>query len=167
MGLSLVVIAACGPSLKPDPVQSPEQRLAEEERLGAEQQERSRETNTTDSSEELESDKKSQFDEKQANIELTRAARSAATCPKSVSADEGQQPQGEAEVTLVFANAGHVKTATISDPFADTAVGKCALRAMKAVIVPNFTGADHTVTWKVELKGQPTEEPAKPGKKKP
>jgi hypothetical protein len=159
IGFSLVLVSACGGArMKPDPVQTPEERLAQEEKAAEEQEQKAQLEGPADvGNEELESDKKAQFDERQAKIELARAARSAATCPKSVSPEEGPQPKGQAEVTLVFANAGHVKSATISGEFGEKAVGKCALRAMKAVIVPNFSGPEKTMTWPVDLTGQAAE----------
>jgi hypothetical protein len=32
-------------------------------------------------------------------------------------------------------------------------VGKCVLRAMKAVIVPPYQGSEQTLNWEIDLKG--------------
>ena len=72
--------------------------------------------------------------------------------------------EGQCEL---FGNDGHVKTSSIDAPYDDTAVGKCVLRAMGAVIVPSFEGQEETVQWEVDLTadGPPPEKPA--GKDKP
>ena len=56
-------------------------------------------------------------------------------------------------VTLVFTSDGRVKDAKISDTYAENAVGKCVLRAMNSVIVPAYTGSEHTVEWEIDLTG--------------
>lgn len=166
LGVSLVLMSACGPKLKPDPVMNAEQRLAEEERLAEEQEQKAATQGPSDTGDtELDSDKKSEFDEHQAKLELARAARSVSECPASMSPDDGPQPKGEPEISLVFEPSGRVKSASIPEPFADKPVGKCALRAMKAVILPSFAGADHPMTWKVDLTGK-KDEAEKPGAKK-
>ena len=82
---------------------------------------------------------------------MTRAARSAQTCVGVVSADS---PRGKGTVTLTFGNDGHVKKATIAAPFEGTEMGKCALNAMKAVIVPPYKGNEITLDWEVDLTPQ-------------
>ncbi len=106
---------------------------------------------------ETEDEKARQWDEKQADLELKRAARSAETCPGSVTE---KSPIGTANVTLVFQNDGHVKSSDIAPPYAETAVGACVLRAMGAVIVPAYQGDEKTVTWEIELKEPPKEKGA-------
>ena len=41
----------------------------------------------------------------------------------------------------------------MASPYEDTAVGKCVLRAMGAVIVKNFTGSPKTVEYEIDLTG--------------
>jgi hypothetical protein len=144
----LALVSACGPSLEPEPVKTPDQLLAEQEALGDEQIRKQNETDNGVAAEETDAEKKKQFDEKQTELELKRAARSAETCA-SVVTEAG--PSGVAKTTLVFGNDGHVKTATVAPPFTDTAIGKCVLRAMQAVIVPPFVGAEVTKDWDVDV----------------
>lgn len=154
----VLFVSACGPSMKADKPKTVEEILHDNE-MEAYKAEQNDTGYVPGGDEELESDKKSSWDEKQATIELKRAARSAATCHGSIPEEKQKdQPKGEAEVSLVFSNHGSVKSGTISAPFEGTDVGACALRAMKAVIVPPFTDEPtHSVTWKVDLTGQ-TEE---------
>ena len=42
----------------------------------------------------------------------------------------------------------------------ENAVGKCVMRAMKAVIVPAYTGSEQTVQWEVDLTGAKKSGPA-------
>ncbi|MBN2194495.1 MAG: hypothetical protein JW751_16880 [Polyangiaceae bacterium] len=158
----VVLVSACMPSMKPDEPKTVDDILDEQERIAYEN-EQDGDQGVVDSDGTLEIDEKAKWDERQSEIELKRAARSAATCHGSIPEEKrAAQPKGEATVELVFAPTGNVRSATISSPFEGTDVGACALRAMKAVIVPNFSGPDHPVTWKVDLSGQVEE----PGKKK-
>lgn len=155
VGSFLAVAIGCGPSLTPEPVKTPEERLAEQERLQAEAEREAqfKERGEVDTKE-IDEESKKKFDQRQAEIELKRAARSAESCALGVvGPGEKEQPKGEAEVSLVFGNDGHVKSASIAPPFEGTKVGKCALRAMGAVIVPPFVGPEQPVTWKVDLTG--------------
>jgi hypothetical protein len=147
LGLLLV---ACGVEEKQD-VKSADDWLAEQEKEGANQlaQEKQR-SGSHDEPSTTEDEKKRQWDDKQADLELRRAGRSAETCPESVTE---KAPKGTATVTLVFANDGRVKEAKINSEYEDKPVGNCVLNAMKNVIVPAYTGDEHTVEWDVDLTG--------------
>src|SRR6187402_3271699 len=90
------LLAACGVDEHQD-VKSADAWLAEQEQEGAKQ---------------MADEKKRKRDEKQADLELKRAARSAETCPESVTE---KAPKGKATVTLTFANDGRVKESKIGD----------------------------------------------------
>jgi hypothetical protein len=143
---------ACGVDEKQD-VKSADQWLAEQEQEGAKQmaEENKHSGAHGDPDEASEEEKKREWDAKQADLELRRAARSAETCPESVTE---KAPKGRASVTLVFTNDGRVKDATIGSEYADNAVGKCVLRAMGSIIVPAYTGGEQTVEWEVDLTGK-------------
>jgi len=139
-------------NLDADPPKTPDQIADEQEQLGAEQQKKGR--NPDDYAAPAgatEDEKKAEWDDGYAGLELRRAARSAETCPESVTE---KAPKGKAHVTLTFANDGHVKESSVAAPYEDTAVGKCVLRAaIKAVIVPAYQGAEQTVNWEIDLTG--------------
>jgi hypothetical protein len=149
LALGLLVVA-CGIEEKQD-VKSADDWLAEEEKKGADQlaQQKQR-SGSHDEPTATEDEKKREWDDKQADLELRRAGRSAETCPESVTE---KAPKGVANVTLVFANDGRVKEAKINSEYEDKAVGACVLNAMKNVIVPAYTGEEHTVEWDVDLTG--------------
>jgi hypothetical protein len=145
------LLAACGVDEHQD-VKSADAWLAEQEQEGAKQMadEKKRKSNANEP-ETTEDEKKREWDEKQADLELKRAARSAETCPESVTE---KAPKGKATVTLTFANDGRVKDSKISQEYAENAVGTCVLRAMSNVIVPAYTGEEKTVEWEVDLTGK-------------
>ncbi|HET9957161.1 MAG TPA: hypothetical protein VFQ61_21840 [Polyangiaceae bacterium] len=146
-----VFLAACGPSLEPDRVKSPDEIVAEQEALGAEQQKKGRDSGDyAEPSGATDDEKRQQWDVHYAALELRRASRSAETCPESVTE---KTPKGKAHVTLVFGNDGHVKDKKIDDPYTETAAGKCVLRAMGAVIVKSYEGTERTVEYEVDLTG--------------
>jgi len=153
--LWLVPLAACGPSYGGQPVKTPDELVADQEQL-AEQQEKESQAHqgTSGSDEETDLEKKAKFDKKQTELELKRAQRSAESCVGVVTE---QGPTGTAKFTLTFSNDGHVKEGTISAPFDGTPVGKCALNAMKSVIVPPFDGTEESVDWEIDL--TPKEDP--------
>jgi len=159
LGIVSTLVLGCGPSLEPDRVKTPDEIVAEQEAMGGEQLANERNADDyDDSTGATEDEKKRQWDARQADLELRRAARSAESCPESVTE---KAPKGRAAVTLVFANDGHVKTATIAEPYSeDNAVGKCVLRAMKAVIVPAYEGSEQTMNWEVDLTGAKKSGPA-------
>ena len=154
LGLFAVnLLLACGPSMEPDRVKTPDELIAEEEAKGAEQLANQRDNSAYDDagSGETDEDKRRGWDAKQGNIEMHRAANSAESCPESVTE---KAPKGMANITVTFGNDGHVKTATIAEPYGeDTAVGKCVLRAMKGIIVPSFQGGEQTLNWEIDLRG--------------
>jgi hypothetical protein len=161
---------ACGGPGGSQDVKTPDEIVAEQEKLGAEQQEQANRHPYAGPVGETELEQKQKWDQKQAELELKRAARSAETCPTSVTE---AAPKGTGKVTLTFQNDGHVKSSSIEPPYAETAVGKCVLRAMGAVIVPSFEGSEQTVNWEVDLtadgpppepKGNKTAKPGKSGK---
>jgi hypothetical protein len=158
----LGALAACGPSYGGQDVKTPEERLADEERLAEEQERKSKEHGGYSGPvEETDLEKKEKWDKKQVELELKRAARSAETCPASVTEDA---PAGTATVSLTFGNDGHVKDSKISSPYEETAVGKCVLRAMANVIVPAYEGGEETVEWEIPLEAsnkKPTKETTK------
>ncbi|MCA9596034.1 MAG: hypothetical protein KC776_22120 [Myxococcales bacterium] len=149
LGFAFLFVAACGPSYGGQGVKTPEEIVAEQEQMGAEQE--AQEKDYQGSAEETDLEKKAKFDKKQTELELKRAERSGETCPGVVT-EEG--PTGTAHVTLLFANDGHVKDASIAAPFEGTQVGNCVLNAMKAVIVPRFTGPEETVEWEVHVEAK-------------
>src|SRR5258706_4663812 len=140
----LLVLAGCGPSLGSDRVKTPEEQLAEQEQLGAEQTKQSKQNEGSydDSGAKTEEEQKRGWDAKQADLELHRASHSAETCPESITE---KTSKGRAPLTIVFANDGHVKEATLGSPYAeDSAIGKCVLRAIRAMIVPAYEGPQQT-----------------------
>jgi hypothetical protein len=147
-----VLLGACGPSMTPEHVNTPDEIVQQQSSLapGPQQANEGSDEGYVDESD---AEHQKQFDERQADLELKRAARSAETCGGVV---EGG-PRGMAKVTLTFQNDGHVKDSSIAPPFAETEVGKCVLRAMAAVVVPNFIGPEKTMEWTVNV--------TEPGKK--
>jgi len=145
LGLSV----SCGGGYEGDQAKTPADIVAEEERLAAEDdKERQAYSDAPADNEELDVDKKSKFDKRQAKLELQRASRSAATCPGTV---EEKAPSPSITVTLTFANDGNVKDASVDGTYADTKIGTCVLRAMKAVIVPGYTGSEVQIPWTIEF----------------
>ena len=152
-GVLAASFAGCGPSMEPDHVKTPDEIIAEQERLGAEQQKKARQHDSyADTSGPTDEEKNRQWDDAYAELELRRASRSAETCLESVAKEEKAE-KGRARVTLVFKNDGNVKEATVAEPYAETVVGKCVLRAMGAVIVKTYEGPEKTVEWEVDLTG--------------
>ncbi len=145
------LLAACGGVQESQGIKTADEWLEEQDRQGAQQlKEEKKQKEFQDDSGATEEEKKRAWDDKQADLELRRAARSAETCPESVTE---KAPKGQATVTLIFQSDGHVKTSSISAPYADTAVGTCVLRAMDNIIVPAYEGGDHTVEWEIDLSG--------------
>lgn len=149
MPLALGFLIACGGiSSEGQGVKTPEELVAEQERLADQQAKEEAEETPTGEAGETDLEKKNKFDKRQAVLELKRAQRSAETCPNAVTEES---PGGTATVHLTFANDGHVKEATITAPFDENAVGKCALNAMKAVVVPDFDGPEESMDWDINL----------------
>lgn len=147
------LLMACGPSMEADHVKTPDELIADQEAAGAEQEKNQKNSSDYDTTnEKTDEDARRGWDKKQSEIEMHRAVNSAESCPESVTE---KSPKGRATVAVTFGNDGHVKTATISDPYGeDTAVGKCVLRALKAIIVPAYQGAEETLNWEVDLTGK-------------
>jgi hypothetical protein len=154
------LMTACGPSMEADHVKTPDELIAEQEAAGAEQMRNQKDSNDYDtaSAGQTDEDKRRGWDFKQADIELHRASHSAESCPESIEekAAKGKaKPPALAKATLAltFANDGHVKTATIAPYEEDSPMGKCVLRAMKAIIVPAYEGSEQVVSWEIDLSG--------------
>lgn len=160
-----ILTAACTPSYT-QTAKSPDDMLADQEALALEQEKKSKDqasysdvsSDTTTASEQS-----AKFDSKYTDMEISRAVRSAVTCP-GVS---GEGPYGEAKVSLEFKNDGHVASdkTTISAPFAGTANGDCVLRAMNAIITKNFEGTPVTKEVTVALEEQKAKATTAKGKK--
>jgi len=181
LGLLALALVACAES-NPGEVKTPDQILAEQEALGDEQLKKEKETvRNTDTSGSTEEEKKREWDAKQADLELHRAAHSAETCPdsvvegdKNIDPKTGKPPKGskapskgkdtKASVAITFANDGHVKSLTVSPPYDENAVGKCVQRALNAVIVPAYVGSEHTEEWVIDLTGGKKSGPANAAK---
>ena len=149
--LVLGLMAACGPSMEADHVKTPDELIAEQEQAGAEQLKNQKSVTDDTAASETDEDKRRGWDAKQAGLEMSRAANSAESCPESITE---KAPKGKATVAVTFGNDGHVKSATISQPYGeDTAIGKCVLRALKAVIVPAYQGGEQTENWEIDLTG--------------
>jgi hypothetical protein len=154
------LMTACGPSMEADHVKTPDELIADQEAAGAEQMKNQKDNSDYDTSSvgQTDEDKRRGWDTKQADIELHRASHSAESCPESIEekAAKGKaKPAALAKATLAltFANDGHVKTATISPYEEDSPLGKCVLRAMKAIIVPAYEGSEQVVNWEIDLSG--------------
>jgi hypothetical protein len=147
------LVTACGPSMEADHVKTPDELIAEQEAEGDKQLKNQKDSSDYDTSSvgQTDEDKRRGWDTKQADIELHRASHSAESCPESITE---KIQKGKATLAITFANDGHVKTATISDPYGeDTTIGKCVLRAMKAIIVPAYQGGEQTINWEIDLTG--------------
>jgi hypothetical protein len=159
--LILSTLAGCGgPSSEGQDVKTPDELIAEQEAQAIEDEKRRKAHSESydDSVDQTEDEKAREWDETGADRALKQAARSAETCPDSVTE---KAPKGTGTVTLVFKNDGNVKTSEIAPPYADTPVGDCVLRAMGAVIVPSYTGAEKQVSWEIDLNGKQAEPAAK------
>lgn len=157
-------LAACGPSMEPGGVMTPEQRLQEEE-MKAYEAEKAEKARGDDYEVPAETDEREEFDKKQAELEMKRASLSARTCVKVV---EGAKATTVADVTVIFGNDGNVREATIGSPYADTPLGECVLNAYRSVIVPPFRETDFTMAWQLDFNAPPpsSEEEAAFGEKK-
>ncbi len=163
LGLFALALVACGPSYSSGgDVKTPDQLIAEQEQLGDEQLKKQKNSaDYADTSGPTEDEKLHEWDEKQGNLELMRAAHSAETCPDSVAEGEKdakgkpkpKAKEGKASVTILFANDGHVKSVTTSPPYDENAVGKCVQRALNSIVVPAFKGPEHSAEWEIDLSG--------------
>jgi hypothetical protein len=158
--------AACGPSYGGQDVKTPEELIEEQDRIQAEEDKSRKARGIEDeayTSEETDSEKKRKFDEKQSKMEMSRATRSAESCPGVVIEQETKEnkQRGETRVSVTFQEDGTVRQVSIPSPFDGTPVGECVMRAYKSIIVPPFTGGDQIVDWDVSLKDPPKEAGAK------
>ena len=163
LGLFALAVLACGPSYSSGGgVKTPDELVAEQEALGDQQLKSERNSaDQSDTSAPTEDEKLHEWDEKQGDLELRRAAHSAETCPDSVKEQEKdakgkakpKASEGKASVTILFANDGHVKSLTTSPPYDENPVGKCVQRALNAVVVPAYKGPEHSVQYEVDLSG--------------
>jgi hypothetical protein len=158
-GVALAAIA-CGPSYDERTIKTADDRLKEQEALAYQEEQRARTKPEAGSGEVVEeAEKAGAFDDKQADLELRRATRSAETCPEVVTGDK--IPHGKTTVTLTFALDGSVAEATIPPPYEGTRIGDCALNAYQAIIVPPYSGERKVITWDVNLEKAKEEKPAK------
>src|SRR5688500_13699292 len=80
-----VFLAACGGVQESQGIKSADEWLEEQDRQGAQQlKDEKKQKEFQDDSGTTEEEKKREWDDKQADLELRRAARSAETCPESV-----------------------------------------------------------------------------------
>jgi hypothetical protein len=175
-GLFALALVACA-SNEQSEIKTPDQILAEQEALGDEQLKKQENAPRPDISESSSEEKKREWDAKQADLELHRAAHSAETCPdsvvegdKNIDPKTGKPPKGskapakgkdtKANVKITFANDGHVKELSVAPPYDENPVGKCVQRALNAVIVPAYNGSEHTEDWVIDLTGGKKSGPA-------
>lgn len=151
-GASALAIGACGPSYDDRSIKTANERIQEQERLAYEEELRQRNKPATAGAVE-DTDKPEAFDDKQADLELRRATRSAETCPDVVTGENS--PRGKTSVTITFALDGSVASATIPPPFEGTRLGNCVLNAYQAVILPPYSGERKVITWDVDLDKAP------------
>jgi hypothetical protein len=162
VGLGGAALAGCGPSYDEHTIKTADDRLREQETLAYEDEQKARSKPAASGPVE-EAEKPGEFDDKQADLEMKRATRSAETCPDVVTGDK--VPHGKTAVTVTFALDGSVAEATIPPPYEGTRLGDCVLNAYQAVIVPPYTGQRKVITWDVNLESKKKEEKA-PTKKK-
>lgn len=138
----------CGPGYDESSIKTAEDRLKEQEQLAYEEELRNKNKPAATGVVE-ETERPGVFDEKQADLELKRATRSAETCPDVVMGDK--VPRGKTSVTITFSLDGSVAEATIPPPYEGTRLGDCVLNAYQAVIVPPYSGERKVITWDVDL----------------
>jgi hypothetical protein len=155
--VTVALVVSCGPSYDDRTIKTADDRLREQEALAYQEEQRAHTQPSGAAAEELE--KPGEFDDKQADLELRRATRSAETCPDVVTGDK--VPRGKTSVTLTFALDGAVAEATIPPPFEGTRLGDCVLNAYTAVIVPPYSGERKVITWDVNLEKAKEEKPPK------
>src|SRR5262245_34280734 len=83
--VGLARLPACGGGGGSSRAKTPRELIADQEKAADEQAEESKRNPPPVSAEETDAEKKAKFDKKQADLELKRAARSAESCPGSVS----------------------------------------------------------------------------------
>jgi hypothetical protein len=161
-GLVLLGGLGCSPSYDESTIKTADDRMKEQEQLAYEEELKNRNKPVVEGGVEDE-ERPGAFDDKQADLELKRATRSAETCPDVVTGDK--VPSGKTSVIVTFALDGSVASATIGPPFEGTRLGDCVLNAYQALIVPPYSGERKVITWDVTLeKAKPAVE-SKPKKK--
>jgi hypothetical protein len=159
----MALVVGCGPSYEDRSIKTSNDRLREQEELAYRDEQRAR-TKPAATGGVEESERPGEFDDKQADLELRRATRSAETCPDVVTGDK--VPHGKTGVTITFALDGSVAEATIPPPYEGTRLGDCVLNAYTAVIVPPYSGERKVITWDVNLEKAEKAKEEKPSKKK-
>jgi hypothetical protein len=142
---------ACGPSLEPDRIMTPDERIEQEEREAYEAELKAKK-NPAPTVNLTEEDETKNFDLKQAKLELRRATLSAVTCP-DVRVDK-KNPKGEVDLNIVFLSNGHVKEVTMGAPFAGSGLEECITQAYQGVVVPPFKEAEYPLAWRLDLTGK-------------
>lgn len=143
---------------------TPDERLAEEEKAAYEAEQAKKKRVAEEGEPVLQEEPTAKpFDQKQAEMELTRATRSAESCTGVVT---DSKERGEATVSIVFNNDGAVSKATVSPPFDGTPLGDCIVNAYKNVIVPPFDESSHAMPWELKLSDPPKDTTAKKSGKK-
>jgi len=157
------VLGGCGPSYGGQDVKTPDDLIAEQEQLAIEDEKRKKQHGEDPGTyEELDSEKRREFDKKQTKLELQRATISAESCPGVVAEQEGKdKPRGSLRATISFQEDGTVRQVNLPSPFDGTPVGDCVSRAYKAVIIPPYVGGEQIVDWELELKDAPKDEKKK------
>jgi hypothetical protein len=149
LGGAVLGALGCGPSYDDRSIKTADERLREQEELAYQEEQRARSKPAVSGEVVEEAETPGVFDEKQADLELRRATRSAETCPEVVTGEK--VPYGKTTVTLTFALDGSVAEATIPPPYEGTRLGDCALNAYQAIIVPPYSGERKVITWDVNL----------------
>lgn len=145
--VSCLLLSCGGPSQRRT-IKTPDEIIAEQEAIAIEEERLRAGKEETYSDDDLADEEQAPFDARHAKIELTRAARSAADCP-SVVTEQVSVPQ--VVVRIKFGNDGKVLSGAteISGVGSESALARCVLNAMEAVVVPKFGGSPVTVDWKV------------------
>ena len=145
-GCTALFLLACGPSLAPEPVMTPQQRLQEQERLAYEAEQRRKDSGERGVWEEEEEN--TGFDEEGAKQELQRATLGAQTCGELTLSPV---PQSNVKIEVTWSRDGYVRKVDVMPPFKDHDIEPCLVSAYKAVIVQPFSETDYQMSWEFEL----------------
>jgi len=85
------------------------------------------------------------FDRQAAIAALQATAGAAKSCKKD------DDPPAKANVRIVFAASGRVKSVEVGSPFAGTPTGACIAGAFRGARIPPFVGEDVTVSKPISL----------------
>ncbi len=159
--LGAAMTLACGGSKNNGGIMTAEDRLNEQLAIAEEQKADQDSSLAQYDAAATDTEEAQRFNKDAAKHELKRAALNASDCPNTFEKSQlaGYQP-GTATVTLTFENAGSVKDVSVSQPYADTPVGDCVVRAMSTVAIDPYQDPEVTTTWEVEL-GEPKAPEAK------